>query len=612
MTELAERVDNAADFPPTLPGLLARNAARYGDRIGLREKDLGIWQEVSWKEYYAHVGRFCLGIRRLGLKRGDRLAILGDNCPEWIYADLAAQAAGAIAVGVYPTNPANQVAYVVGHSDAVMVVAKDQEQTDKILDVRDQLPKLTKIIVVDMKGLRKYRDPMIVPFSEVEELGGKELERNPAAFEELVSATRSDDVALMVYTSGTTGPPKGAMLTHGNIMTLCRSFERVVPTSESDQVVSYLPLCHVAERIMSVFLALYAGYTVNFAESVATVQESLYEISPTLFVGVPRIWEKMYAAIMINMKDASRFKRWMFKLWIGLGRRTLERRLQGNGKRLSDRLLFYLGYLCVYRQILDKLGLLRTRLAMSGAAPISPEVLKFYRVIGLPIAQVYGQTEVTGVSHYQPGEDMNIGSVGHPFAEVDFRLAEDGEIMLRGPSVFAGYYKDDEATKRTVRDGWLYTGDVGELDEQGYLYITDRKKDILITSGGKNIAPSEIENRLKFSPYINEAIVVGDGRPFLTALIQIEYDTVGKWAMDRGIAFTTFKSLAGTREVFELIEKEVAEANRDFAKVETIKKFTLLDKELDHDDDEVTATMKVRRSTIEKKFKDLIEAMYRK
>lgn len=612
MTPPAKSVDNLSEYPATLPGLLARNAALYGDRIGLREKDLGIWQEVSWKEYYAHVGHFCMGLKTLGLKRGDHLAILGDNCPDWIYADLAAQATGAVAVGVYPTNPANQAAYVVGHSDSVMVVVKDQEQADKILEVRDELPKLTKIIVVDMKGLRKYREPMIIPFSEVEEVGRQELKRSPGAFEDLVLATRPDHVALMVYTSGTTGPPKGAMLTHGNILTLCRCFERVFPTNDSDQVVSYLPLCHVAERIMSVFLALYAAYTVNFAESVATVQESLYEISPTLFVGVPRIWEKMYAAIMINMKDASRFKRWMFNMWMGLGKRSLERRLQGKGNGLTDRLTFCLGYLCLYRQILDKLGLLRTRLAMSGAAPISPEVLKFYRIMGLPIAQVYGQTEVTGVSHYQSGEDIHIGSVGHPFEEVDFKLAEDGEIMLRGPSVFAGYYKDEEATDRAVRGGWLYTGDVGELNEQGYLYITDRKKDILITSGGKNIAPSEIENHLKFSPYINEAIVIGDGRSFLTALIQIEFETVGKWAMDRGIAFTTFKSLATVPEVFELIRKEVAEANKDFARVETIKKFTLLDKELDHDDDELTATMKVRRSTIEAKFKDVIEAMYGK
>ncbi len=595
-----------------MPGLLARNAAHRGDQIGLREKDLGIWQEVTWSEYSSRVAYLCLGIEKLGLKRGDHLAILGDNCPEWIYADLAAQSLGAIAVGVYATNPPNQVAYVVGHSDSIMVVAKDQEQTDKILEVRAELPKLQKVIVIDMKGLRNYRDPMIIPFAEVEEIGRQELRKRPTAFDDLVMATRGEDVALMVYTSGTTGPPKGAMLTHENIMTLCRSFQSLFPLNESDQVVSYLPLCHVAERIMSLFLALHAGYSVNFAESVATVQESLYEISPTLFVGVPRIWEKMYAAIMISMKDASRFKRWMFNIWISAGRRILAKRLEGASLGLADRTLRLLGFLFLYRQVLDKLGMLRVRLAMSGAAPISPEVLKFYQILGLPVAQVYGQTEVTGISHYQPGDDLGIGSVGRPLDEVECRLAEDGEIMLQGPTVFAGYYKDEAATSRTVRDGWLYTGDVGELDQDGNLYITDRKKDILITSGGKNLSPSEIENRLKFSPFINEAIVIGDARPFLTALIQIEYDTVSKWAMDEGIAFTTFKSLAETPEVFDLIDREVADANKDFAKVETIKKFTLLDKELDHDDDEVTATMKVRRSTIGEKYRELIDGMYRR
>ena len=599
-------------FPATLPGLLAVNKWRYGERTGLREKDLGIWQEVSWNDYYAHVKRFCLGLRRLGLEKGDRLAILGDNCREWIYADLAAQSLGAVGVGVYPTNPATQVAYVVGHSDSAMVVVKDQEQTDKILEVKDQLPELEKVIVIDMKGLRNYRDPLIISFEEVEAIGREEDEKNPGGFGELLAATKSEDVALMVYTSGTTGPPKGAMLTHHNLLTYCRLFEQITPIKDDEQIVSYLPLCHIAERLMSLIIALYVGYTVNFTESVATVQESLYEISPTLFVGVPRIWEKMHAAIMINIKDASPVKRWMFTLWMGVGAGVLKREMAGKRRPVLDGLLFRLGHLCLYRSTLDKLGLLRVRLALSGAAPISPDILKFFRVMGLEIAQVYGQTECTGVSHYQPGDDLKIGSAGHPLPEVGFKLAEDGEIMIKAETVFAGYYKDPEATARTVRDGWLYTGDVGEVDDGGYLYITDRKKDILITSGGKNIAPSEIENRLKFSPYVNEAIVVGDGRPYLTALIQIEYDTVGKWATDEGIPFTTFKSLATSKDVYELILREVQAANQDFSQVETIKKFTLFDKELDHDDDELTATMKVRRSTIEEKFKDLIWAMYGK
>jgi long-chain acyl-CoA synthetase len=597
-------------FPDTLPGLLARNAARYGDRTGLREKDLGIWQEVSWVRYLEHVKHFCLGLMELGLEKGERLAILGDNCREWIYADLAAQSLGAVAVGVYPSSPASQVGYVVGHSDSTMIVVRDQEQTDKILEVRGDLPLLKKIIVIDLKGLRHYDEPDVLPFSEVEELGRAKAAREPDLFLQLIAATKPEEVALMVYTSGTTGPPKGAMLTHANMVAYARNFTSVCPLGPDEQVVSYLPLCHVAERLMSVIIALYAGYTVNFAESINTVQDSLYEISPTLFTGVPRIWEKMHAAIQINVRDSSWFKRSMYALWIKVGQGILTRRMAGQERGLMDRLLYLAGYLCLYRAILDKLGLLKVRVALSGAAPISPEILKFFHLIGLRIAQVYGQTEITGVSHYQAGDDLRIGSVGRPLPEVEFRLEQDGEILVRGQTMFAGYYKDVAATSRAVRDGWLYTGDVGQLDQDGYLYITDRKKDILITSGGKNIAPSEIENRLKFSPYINEAIVIGDGRPYLTALIQIELETVGKWAMDRKIAFTTFGSLARLPEVHELIKREVDEANQEFARVEGIKKFVLLDKELDHDDDELTATMKVRRATIEKKYADTIKSMY--
>ncbi len=596
-------------YPETLPGLLALNAQDLGECIGLREKDLGIWQEVSWREYQERVMYFCLGLEDLRLNRGDHLAIIGDNCREWIYADLAAQALGAVGVGVYATNPARQVAYVMGHSDAVIAVAKDQEQTDKILEVRESLPRLKKIVVIDMKGLRNYRDPIIVSYREVEQRGAQLSRENPVHYQELVMATRPRDVALMVYTSGTTGPPKGAMLTHKNLISICHQFEQILPMARNDQIVSYLPLCHVAERLMTLVQGLNFGYTANFTESVATVNESLYEISPTVFVGVPRIWEKMHAGILINIQDASRLKRHMFGLWMSVGKKVLEREVNGRPGPL-DPLFRALGRWLLYGKVLDKLGLRRVRLALSGAAPISPEVLKFFRVLGLEIAQVYGQTEVTGVSHYQPGDDIHMGSVGMPLPGVDCRLADDGEILLKGETLFAGYYKDEAATRAAVVDGWLHTGDVGEFDEDGRLYITDRKKDILITSGGKNIAPSEIENRLKVSPYVNEAIVIGDARPYLTALIQVEMDTVSKWATDRGIPFTTFKSLSQQKEVRELVKKEVDQCNREFSQVETIKKFTLLDKELDHDDDELTATMKVRRTEVAERFKDLINKMY--
>ncbi len=600
------------DYPETLPGLLTRNKDRYGSRTALREKDLGVWEEVSWTRYYEKVKHFCLGLISLGLQRGQNVAILGDNCREWVYADLAVQSAGAVAVGVYPTNPARQVEYIVGHSDSVMVVVRDQEQVDKILEVKGSLPRLGKIIVIDMKGLRHYSGPDILPFSEVERLGQELARENPSRFEEeFLSKTGPDDVALMVYTSGTTGPPKGAMLTHRNLLSIGRNFSRALPISDRDQVVSYLPLCHIAERLLSVILALSVGYTVNFAESIDTVQESLYEISPTVFVGVPRIWEKMATAIQIKMKDATALKQVNYRMWMGMAKRISERVLGGKEYSPGYRLLHWLGHVFLYRSILDKLGLLGVRLALSGSAPISPEILKFFHALGLRICQVYGQTEGSGVSHVHLGLDRKIGSVGKPMPGVECRLLEDGEILTRSRMLFKGYYKDPQATAAIIGDGWLHSGDVGRFDEEGDLYITDRKKDIIITSGGKNIAPSEMENRLKFSPYINETIVLGDGRKYLTALIQIDLENVSKWAKEQKIAYTTFKSLVNHPEVYELIRREVQDANKEVSQVETIKKFLLLDKELDHDDDELTATLKVRRKTIEKKFKDLIESMYR-
>ena len=576
----------------------------------MREKDLGIWQEISWEAYCEHVKHFCLGALSLGLQRGDKVAILGDNCKEWLYADLGTQAAGAVAVGIYATNPPKQVHYVLSHSDSVMVVVKDQEQADKVLEVMDALPQLKRIIVIDMKGLRHYDDPHIFSFRQVEELGRQRAAKEPDLFNQLIAQTQERDVALMVYTSGTTGPPKGAMLTHRNLLSLAVAFSKEAPISNRDEAVSYLPLCHIAERLMSVILALYAGYTVNFAESLETIQENLYEIAPTIFVGVPSIWEKMHSAIQIRMKDASWFKQRAYAFWMPIGRRIVEQELQQGRYSLKQRLLYRMGYLCLYRYLLDKMGFLRVRLALSGSAPISPEILKFYRALGLCISEVYGQTEGSGVSHIHHGHDPKIGSVGKPLPGVGFRLAADGEILFQGDTLFDGYYKDPEATEAAMRDGWMRTGDVGVLDGEGYLYITDRKKDIIITAGGKNVAPSEIENRLKCSPYINQAIVVGDAKPYLSAIIQIELDTVSKWAMDRKIAYTTFKSLSENKDVIELIKGEVAEANKDFARVEGIKKFVLLDKELDHDDDELTATMKVRRKSVEEKFRHLINTMY--
>ncbi len=594
----------------TIPDLFLKRVERFGDQVALREKDLGIWQEITWSEYAQHVRGFCLGLVELGLERGDHVSILSENVPEWLYADLAVQAAGGISVGVYPTNPPPEVRYIVGHSESVFCVCQDQEQVDKVLEVKDDLPLLKKIIVMDLKGLRNYGDPMILPFEEVEGIGGEVYQKDPVRFQALVDQVKTRDVALMVYTSGTTGPPKGAMLSHRNIINMIESLSKTMPLYNTDELISYLPLCHIAERLLSVLLPMYRGYTVNFAESVETVTEAMREIYPTVFFGVPRIWEKMLSMVVIKMKDASWVKKRIYQWMMPIGGRFSEHNLSGGHPPLFLRFQYWIAWLTLFRALQMELGLSRARLAISGAAPIGPEVLKYFHSMGVEVLEVYGLTEETGVACMNRPGSQRLGTVGPPIPGMEIRIAEDGEILMKCSHIFEGYFKDPEATARIRKDGWLYSGDVGEIDEAGSLKITDRKKEIIITAGGKNIAPSEIENRLKFSPYINEAIVIGEGRKYLAALIQIEYENVAKWAQERGIAYTTFKSLAQSPEVYELILREVEEANKEFAQVETVKKFKLLEKELDHDDEELTATLKVRRKAINKKFGDLIAALY--
>ncbi len=594
----------------TLPTLFLSQALDLGPRVALREKRLGIWEEITWTRYYEHVRNFSLGLTRLGLTPGDAVAILSENNQQWLYADLAVQAARAVTVGVYSTNPPEQVKYVLGHSDSRFVVVEDQEQADKVLDVKDDLPRLDKIIVVDMKGMRRYRSPALMSFQEVEEIGQAVHDEYPNLFEDMVSGTQSSDAAVIVYTSGTTGPPKGAILSQRNIVSMIDSVLQVVPVTSKDSVVSYLPLNHMAERIFSILIPLKTGAVVNFAESINTIQESLREIAPTIFMGVPRIWEKMHSSLYIKIQDATWLKRVAFKLLMPAGMKITEKKLNKQPIGPSDRILSWLAYIVIYRSLRRFFGLSRARITISGAAPVSPEVLKVFHSLGLRIREGYGQSEMSGITFIHHFDDVKIGTVGKPIPGVEFRIEPDGELVERGPGVFVGYFKDPEGTEKILRDGWLYSGDVGRIDEDGHLVITDRKKDIIITAGGKNIAPSEIENDLKFSPYIKEAIVIGEAKKFLSALIQIEFDNVAKWAQDKKIAFTTFKSLAKNKEVYELISKEVENTNTRFSRVENVRKFVLLEKELDHDDEELTATMKVRRKTIESKYKDIIDAIY--
>ncbi|MBI4012886.1 MAG: AMP-binding protein [Candidatus Rokubacteria bacterium] len=596
---------------PTLPALLRATAARLGPRPALRYKHRGIWHVVSWTGYLERVRAFGLGLLDLGLGPEDRVAVLAENCPEWLYADLGTQAVGGITVGLYPTSPAAQLRYILEHSGARFVVAGDQEQTDKVLAIAETLPALERILVVDWKGMRHYRDARLLAFEDVLAAGRARAAAEPERADKAIDQLDPGSAAIIVYTSGTTGPAKGALLSHANILTMVDAMMAVAPVTEADSLVSYLPLCHVAERLFSVFVPLRSGCVANFAESLATVQANVQEIAPTVFFGVPRIWEKMLAQIQIRIADTTPAKRLLHRVFWALGRRAARLDAAGGPGRRAAPLLRAIAYSGVFRAQLNQLGLRRARLCISGGAPIAPEVLEFFRTMGLRIREAYGMTESAGLAFLNPADRIKIGSVGLPAPHTEVRIAEDGEILLRSPSVFLGYYGDPAATAQITAGGWLHTGDVGRLDADGYLYVTDRKKDLIITAGGKNVAPQEIENKLKFSPYVRETVVVGDRRPYVVALVQIDPETVGKWALDRGIPFTTFRDLATKREVRDLIAQAVEAVNRELSPPEQVKRFALLEKELDHDDGELTATLKVRRAAVEARFRAEIEGLYR-
>ncbi len=594
----------------TLPKLLRRRAAEAPGEVALREKEYGIWQRVTWEGYLGHVRRFCLGLVSLDVKRGDKVAILSENCREWVWAELGAMSASAVGVGVYPTSPAQEVKYVVAHSEASVVVCQDQEQVDKILEVAAELPRLRHVVVADGKGLRNYADPRLLSFEEVERRGAELDGREPGLFDTLVDATAAADVCFLIYTSGTTGSPKGAMITHRNVLAQARAAAVATGIRAGDGVVSYLPLCHVAEQIFSVFLPLHLGMHVNFAESIRTIQEDLRELAPSVFLGVPRIWEKLQASIVVKMQEAARWRRALYGWAVAVGRRHAEALLAGDSPGPLLRVLRFAAYLLVLRALQNFVGLRRARLTFTAAAAVSPEVLRFFHALGIPVREGYGMTECTGFSFVQREGEVRLGTVGRAVPDLEFRLAPDGELLKRGDTVFAGYYRDPEATAATIRDGWLHSGDVAEQDPDGQLRIVDRKKAIFVTAGGKNVSPSLVENALKVSPYVKEAVVVGDGERFLAALVQIDFENVGQWATERRLPYTNFKSLSRLPEIRDLVAAEIDRANEGLAPVEQVRAFRLLDKELDHDDNEVTATMKVRRKTIYEKFAPLIAELY--
>jgi len=595
----------AFDGHSTIVSLWADRCATYGDRVCHREKKLGIWQEHSWREYYDTARRIGLALMALGVKTGEPVLILAEDRREWLYCDLAAASIGAIPAGVYTTDSPAQLAYLANDSGARVLFVENDEQLDKWIVARDQMPRIEHVVVFDRDGLADYAHPKVMFLDEL--LAQGDASPNPERFEAALRSIRPEDPRMLIYTSGTTGPPKGAILTHRNMIFQLVGGCDVLDFRETDNLLCFLPLCHVLERLVSVEAPLANGCVVNFAESPETVFENLQEVSPDVFAGVPRIWEKTYSRVMILRSDASGIGRLAFD-W---AMRTGAAHARVKSPSLGLRARHWLADILVLANLRRMLGLSRARRVTSGAAPISPELIDWFAALDVPLVEGFGMTETSGVATINTTDDNHVGTVGAPMPGVLLKIDDNGELLVGGPGIFAGYWKRPEKTAETITpDGWLRTGDLGRIGNDGHLTITGRMKDIIITAGGKNITPAGIENKLKFSPYVSDAVVIGDRRKFLTCLIMIDQENVEKFAQDRQVPFSDFASLTRATEVRDLIGGVVAETNRQFAQVEQIKDFRLIDILLTAEDEELTPTMKLKRDFVNKRHAALIDEMY--
>lgn len=595
----------------TMAKLFSHQCRRYGARTAHREKDHGIWKSHSWSDYYQRAQWIALALIELGLKRGDTLSILSEDNKEWFYFDMAAICAGAIPSGVYTTDSAAQLAYLVNDSRSRFLVVENDEQLDKFLEARDAMPGLVKVIVLDREGLRDFRDEKVIFLDDLYEMGRKAAQSRPGLFEEEIAKARPDDVRMLIYTSGTTGKPKGAMITHANVIYQLNAVHSVLPSLESDEQLCFLPLCHVLERLFSVETQLGSGSTINFAESPETVFDNLREVSPHAFTAVPRLWEKVFSRLQIMRKEATPLGGWALDRAVACGLKRADAIIEGGKAPGGIELQWRVWDFLVLANLRRMIGMDRLRRGTTGAAPISPELLRWFWAIGIPLYEGFGQTECSGVASVNHPGRNKVGSIGVTLPGSQMKIAPDSEILIRGPHVFKGYWNNPEKTGETITsDGWLKTGDVGKVDNQGFFTITGRIKDIIITAGGKNITPAEIESALKFSPYISDAVVIGDKRKYLTCLIMIDQENVENFAQERRIPFGDFASLCAAPEVVSLIGEEVAKVNKQFARVEQIKDFRLINVLLTAEDEELTPTMKLKRSFVEQKHAGLIDSMY--
>jgi len=595
----------------TIPKLFSRQCKRFSkNKVAMREKEYGIWLPYSWQDYYDNVKYYCLGMVRLGLKRGDKVAMIGDNRPEGLWAEMAALCAGGVGVWLFQDCMMDEVKYIVDHSDAKFFIGETQEEVDKALAIKDKCPKLEKIIWDDPKGMRNYSEDFLISIKEVQALGKEIDEKEPELFEKMINEGHGDDLCLLFYTSGTTALPKGALLSHWNMLTMGRNLMSVDPCYDTDDFVSYLPFAWIGEQMMSISCGLQVGYTLNFPEEPVTARENIREIGPHVMFAPPRLYEGMTRQVQVKYIDSTWIKRKIYDFATKVGYKVANLKFEKKPISWPWRSLNWLAYITMQKKLKDHLGMSRLRHAYTGGAAMGPDHFRFFHALGVNLKQIYGQTEIAGISIVHRDGDVKFDTVGTPIPETEVKITEEGEIISKSPSVFQGYYKNEEATRNTLIDGWLYSGDKGFIDEDGHLVVFDRSKDVMTLRDGRPFSPQYLETRLKFSPFIGEAWVIGDKREYVVAVMCVDYSVVGKWADEKKLNYTSYHELSQKPEVYDLVQKQIEEANKDIPGPAKIHNFVNLYKVFDADDEELTRTSKLRRAFVEKRYKDIVDALY--
>ncbi|BBO90773.1 AMP-binding protein [Desulfosarcina ovata] len=595
----------------TIQKLFFEQARRYGKgRVAMREKQFGLWRPITWQDYFENVKYLSLGLLRLGLEPGDKVAMIGDNRPEGLWAEMATLCAGGVAVWLFQDCLIDEVKYILDHSDTKFLFGEGQEEVDKAISIIGECPKLKTVIWDDPKGMRNYHQDYLTSFKAVMALGREMEKEQPDLFEEMINRGHGDNVALLFYTSGTTSLPKGALLSHNNMLTMGQHLMAVDPCYDTDDYVSYLPFAWIGEQMMSISCGLQIGYTINFPEEPDTAQENIREIGPHVMFAPPRMYEQMTRSVQVKHLDASWTKRQFFNLASKIGYTVADMKFKKQPVPFYWKILEWLAYVTVQKKLKDHLGLTRVRHAYTGGAAMGPDHFRFFHALGVNLKQIYGQTEVAGISVVHRDGDIKFDTVGHPIPGTEIKITGEGEIITRSSSVFLGYYKNPEATEQALVDGWLHSDDKGFLDDDGHLVVFDRTKDVFTLRDGKPFSPQYLETRLKFSPYIRDSWVIGDKKEYITAVLCIDYNVVGKWADEKKLNYTSYQELSQKPEVYQLVEKQIRQANKDLPEAAKVAKFTNLYKEFDADDDELTRTRKLRRAFVEKRYREIVNALY--